>query len=126
MKSREEMSVEMIQATFKRLDNNQIISFELSGHAESGPYGKDIVCAAVSALSIGTVNSLIELGHVDPVIRMQEEKGGYLSVVLPKELSKERQHDAQLLLESLFLSLKSVQEEYAEYINFNERKINDE
>lgn len=120
------MSVEMIQATFKRLDNNQIISFELSGHAESGPYGKDIVCAAVSALSIGTVNSLIELGHVDPVIRMQEEKGGYLSVVLPKELSKERQHDAQLLLESLFLSLKSVQEEYAEYINFNERKINDE
>lgn len=110
----------MIQAVFKRLTSDPIISFELSGHAESGPYGEDIVCAAVSALSIGTVNSLIEISHVDPDIEMHDEEGGYLSVTLPNNLSKEKEHDAQLLLESLCLSLKSVQEEYPEYINLRE------
>ncbi|MDN3536947.1 ribosomal-processing cysteine protease Prp [Limosilactobacillus fermentum] len=30
----------------------------MTGHAESGPDGQDIVCAAVSALTITTVNGL--------------------------------------------------------------------
>lgn len=42
----------MIKITVYR-DNNQIKTFELSGHAESGPYGYDLVCAGVSAVSFG-------------------------------------------------------------------------
>ena len=47
----------MIQATFIRHKGN-LESVELTGHAGSGEYGFDIVCAAVSTLSINFVNSL--------------------------------------------------------------------
>jgi hypothetical protein len=112
----------MIQAHFHRLKNNQIVAVNLSGHAEFGPHGQDIVCAAVSALSIGTVNSLIEIGDVHPTVEANEDDGGYLSVELPRELSKIQEHDAQVLLESLYLSLNSVQEEYPKYIKLTEHK----
>ena len=46
----------MIKGTFKRNDSGRIKTFELTGHADAGEYGSDIVCAAVSALTINTVN----------------------------------------------------------------------
>ncbi|MEJ1306834.1 ribosomal-processing cysteine protease Prp [Latilactobacillus sakei] len=51
----------MIKADFIVNADSQIISFQITGHADSGPYGSDIVCAAVSAVSIGTINSLQKL-----------------------------------------------------------------
>lgn len=111
----------MIQVTFHRLKTNQIIYVELSGHAESGPHGHDIVCAAVSALSIGTINSLTELGKFALSTHVKEEKDGYLSFKLPIDLSSEQKQIAHILLESLFLSLTSVQEEYPDYITIEEK-----
>ena len=40
----------MIKAKFNS-QKNLITGFTLSGHADSGEYGHDIVCAAVSVLS---------------------------------------------------------------------------
>ena len=43
----------------------RLIGFDLKGHADYAPEGKDIVCAAVSVLAITTVNSLLEqIGQV--------------------------------------------------------------
>ena len=56
----------MIQATFIRHKGN-LESVELIGHAGSGEYGFDIVCAAVSTLSINLVNSL-ELWQIATLI----------------------------------------------------------
>lgn len=110
----------MIQASIKRNDKGNIVSFEVTGHAESGPYGSDIVCAAVSALTIGTTNSLITLTGVTPIIEQNDEvEGGYLYVELVKELTEEQLKIAQVLLESLLISLKGIVAEYAKYIQLN-------
>ena len=53
----------MIYATFERTDK-KYNKFTLSGHAESGPYGHDLVCAAVSALTIGTANNLSRIASI--------------------------------------------------------------
>ena len=42
-------------------DNNTIVSFSLKGHAESGPYGQDLICAACSAIAFGLMNALDNL-----------------------------------------------------------------
>lgn len=104
----------MIQVTVFRKDN-RISSFELSGHADSGPYGYDLVCAGVSAVSIGTVNAVIELCEIEPAIE-QGEEGGYLRVVLPDGLSREISEKAQILFEGMLVSLKSIELEYSEFI----------
>ncbi|SFH66179.1 ribosomal-processing cysteine protease Prp [Pisciglobus halotolerans] len=111
----------MIQASFKRNGKGDIVSFEVTGHAESGPYGSDIVCAAVSALTIGLTNSLSVLTGKTPFIQETNEiEGGYLYVEISKAFSEEQLKISQVILESLLISLTGIAEEYAEYIQIND------
>ena len=47
----------MIKAVFYT-KNNTYFGFKISGHADYGCCGKDVVCAGVSALVINTINSI--------------------------------------------------------------------
>ena len=82
--------------------NNEITAFELSGHAESGPYGYDLVCAAVSAVSIGTVNAAAVIGETDLEVT-QGNEGGYLSVRIPDFLPNDKMEKIQLLFEGMII-----------------------
>lgn len=110
----------MIHAHFYRSQSAGIYAVELTGHADSGPYGYDLVCAAVSALSIGAINSLAELGHYTPLVEMDEEKGGYLSVSLPAQLTDDQKYVTDILLAGFLLSLRSVATEYPDYVTIVE------
>lgn len=109
----------MIAVTINRVDED-IHSFELSGHAESGPYGYDLVCAAVSAVSFGAVNSLFVLGEFEPEVE-QGGDGGYLRVVLPDQLSEEQLDKASLLLEGMLVSLQTIEQDYGKHIRIIEQ-----
>lgn len=50
----------MIKVNIKAKDGN-INSIKISGHAGYDVSGKDIVCAAVSSITITTINALIKL-----------------------------------------------------------------
>ncbi|WP_067727285.1 ribosomal-processing cysteine protease Prp [Oceanobacillus damuensis] len=104
----------MIRVTVFRADK-QITSLELSGHADSGPYGYDLVCAGVSAVSIGAVNAVMELCETNLEIE-QGGEGGYLHVKLPEQLEPEIMGKVQLLFEGMIISLKSIELEYSEFI----------
>lgn len=106
----------MIKGTFKRNDSGQIVSFTLTGHAEAGPYGSDIVCAGVSALSISTINGIAALAGFEPIIDMNEEDGGYLYAEVISGMTQEQNNIAQILLENLLLGLQSIESENSEYI----------
>ncbi|WP_347862667.1 ribosomal-processing cysteine protease Prp [Salimicrobium sp. PL1-032A] len=92
---------------------DRILGFELSGHAESGPYGQDLVCAAVSAVTFGATNALMEVADCNPEID-QEGEGGYLKVILTGEDRAKEQ--AQTLLEGLLTSLRTIEHENSHYI----------
>ncbi len=112
----------MIYAKFDFKDN-QYTNFTLSGHAESGPYGHDLVCSAVSALTIGTANNLTRLADVEPDLEMNEEEGGYLELTLPEISDETQQQTAQILLASLFYSLSDIEESYGEFISVSRTNI---
>ena len=48
----------MIRAHFTLDSNRRITDFTITGHAEAGPYGQDIVCAGVSAIMQTTLLGL--------------------------------------------------------------------
>ncbi|MFV0558089.1 MAG: ribosomal-processing cysteine protease Prp [Enterococcus sp.] len=106
----------MIQGTFKRNDSGQIVSFELTGHAEAGPYGSDIVCAAVSAVAISTINGITALAGAKPIVEANEREGGALYVEVVSGLTQEQTNIEQILLENLLLGLQSIEQENSEYI----------
>lgn len=109
----------MIYAHFNRKNKN-ILKFTLSGHADSGPYGHDLVCAAVSALAIGTANNLSRVAKIEPEVEANEEEGGFLEIALPEIVDQNQQETSQILLMSLYYSLLDLEEEYGEYISVSQ------
>jgi len=100
-------------------ENDHITAFELSGHADSGPYGYDLVCAGVSAVSFGAVNAVLELCQIELDID-QGSEGGYLRVVIPDSIDPVEQEKAQLLFEGMLVSLRTIEQEYGEFITIED------
>lgn len=107
----------MIYVTIERLsqEHAQIQSFVVEGHAQYDEPGKDLVCAAVSAITVGTVNSIEKLTGVLPISEMER---GLLDVTLPGGNAplNETGKQVQLLLESMLVMLQTIEETYGDYI----------
>jgi uncharacterized protein YsxB (DUF464 family) len=86
---------------------DQYKGFESSGHAGYAEAGEDIICSAVSALTINTVNS-IEKFTTDDYEVEQAEDGGFLRLRFDNPLSAQ----AALLMDSLVLGIESIQADY--------------
>ena len=84
----------------------------LSGHAGHGPPGQDIVCAAVTALAQGYINSLERL-TMDEARILSEH--GFLSVGM-KNIISER---GNLLTGSFLIGLDCIREEFPECVRIN-------
>jgi uncharacterized protein YsxB (DUF464 family) len=110
----------MIEATIKE-KNGGIWSYEISGHAESGEYGHDVVCAAVSVLGITTANNLYKLAKIRPLAEMES---GHLKVEIPITLSKKQSESSQFLLKAFENALEDVVEEYSQYIELKHERNN--
>ena len=113
----------MIKAIFHRDEHGDIVSFELSGHADAGQTGKDIVCAAVSAVSIGAVNGVEALAGFKPNVVADTVHGGHLQMALKSAITGEQLHISQILLENLLLELQSIQDQYPDRIKIATKQL---
>ena len=66
----------MTKITFFKKDG-MYTGFSVSGHSGYAQSGEDIVCAAISVLTINTVNALDEINHEELQVA-QDEETGYL------------------------------------------------
>ncbi|AOM82374.1 ribosomal-processing cysteine protease Prp [Salisediminibacterium beveridgei] len=106
----------MIQVHFERTSVGTIHSFTMDGHADSGPYGFDLVCAGASAVSFGAVNAIAEVAGVDLNVDMRDN-GGFLRCAVPSDLEESVSEKVQILLEGLRISLKTMEEQYSRFIH---------
>lgn len=102
----------MTTVIFKR-SSNGLISFEVNGHSGFANSGEDIVCSAISAISLSTVIGITEVLKINA---NYEVKDGFLNLSIENN-SKEDIEDCQVLLETMILSLKRMELNYGEYIN---------
>jgi len=110
----------MINVEIERTKEGKIRAFTMKGHANFAQHGQDIVCAGASAVSFGTVNSIMALTNVQPHIT-QGENGGYLRCVLPRIDDEATAEKVQLLLEAMLVSLQTIERDYGEYIRVIQR-----
>lgn len=108
----------MIQLTIREQASGRISSFEMSGHADYAEHGKDLVCAAASAVSFGAVNAVITLTGITPAIR-QGEDGGYLKVDFPET---EEDHEVQLIVRAMIVSMQTIEQDYGQFIKITYTK----
>lgn len=103
----------MIQVKIERDADGSIRSFRVKGHAYYADPGKDIVCAGVSAVTVGTVNAVEALTGLELVSRMED---GFLQASVPAIPEGIMPDRVQLLLESMVVMLRTMEESYGEFI----------
>ena len=97
----------MTQITIYRNQNREVERFTCLGHAGYSEYGTDIVCASISVLVINTINSIETFTSVDYTCEADEETGD-----IDFRFTDEISSDASLLVESMILGLKEIQNDY--------------
>lgn len=98
---------------------DQITRLSVDGHADFAELGSDIVCAGVSAVVIGGLNAIDKLD--DEVVfdlSYNEDITGHITYRSIKSTSKE-----QLILQSILISLQTIQENYSKYIDIHTREV---
>lgn len=82
--------------------------FQMHGHADDDAVeGEDIVCAAISMLTINTINSLEKLAKADIEYKAAREGGA-----LCCRFKSPPDEKAVLLVESMILGFQSVRKQY--------------
>ena len=97
----------MIKITINHASNNQVNFLEVKGHANSAPYGKDLVCAAVSAVVTGGFNNLRNFKSYE--LKLDE---GYALFKSNVELDA---HD-ETVIETIICGLNTIKETDPEFI----------
>ncbi len=109
----------MTNITIRKNSDGEYIGFELHGHAGSGEYGKDIVCASISVLSINTVNSLEEFTDDDIKCTADPQEG-----LIRLEFNGDLSQNAELLMKSFELGITSIYKQYGnEYLNIKFEEV---
>jgi len=104
----------MTRVTFFQNHDGRLTGFDAKDHAGYAEEGEDIVCAAISALVINTVNSLDALTS-DPIRNSYDEENAAISL----RIEDEHSDGAELLLRSLLLGLSEMEndESYKDFID---------
>lgn len=108
----------MIKVRFYQNKQGEILGFQTIGHAGYARSGEDIVCAAVSALVLNTLNSIELFTEDKQIIETDESKG-----IIRMKLSEDRSKEAQILLKSLRLGLQNIEEEHDRYIQVSIKEV---
>ena len=77
----------------------KIRSIEITGHADSAPYGQDLVCASVSTIAFGLCNA-IDLLNGKADVSIQDNRI-YLSKAEPDTVTQTVLHTGLIQLQTL-------------------------
>ena len=106
----------MIKVTVRKSDKGSIKGFSCEGHALYADAGKDVVCAAVSMLTINTVNSIESLAGIGQDVE-SDQTSGLLKVDFKQELNEK----ARVLMDAFILGITMTQEQYgSDYVTYTE------
>ncbi|AHF57556.1 ribosomal-processing cysteine protease Prp [Spiroplasma eriocheiris] len=101
----------MIKINFYKTEN--IISkVEISGHANAGEVGKDLVCAAITGIASGGLNAIDQLENDTCDFTINE---GLIIIKVIKNT-----HNLQVILNTLYYQLLTIYQQYQNYISFKE------
>ena len=101
--------------------NDNIISVECSNHTGFAEYGKDIVCAGVSSITQTAVLGIKELTNCKHSFVI-DEKNGFLKLeIIDIEENSADFKNAQVILNTMLLGIKNLQEQYPKYIKLEDK-----
>ena len=110
----------MVKVTIYKNEKNQYVGFKALGHAGFSEEGQDVVCAAVSVLTINTVNA-IDTFTDDETSELSDETDGLVDFQVKGNPSS----DAALLLNAMVLGLEQIADDdnYRKYMELTFEEV---
>ena len=105
----------MIKIAIFKNEKNLVTGYEVSGHADYAEEGRDIVCAAVSALTLAAVNGLEE--HLK-----REVAYAYCDGHLQARLKQAPDDLTQAILASMEMALRDIAGQYPQRVRIKEHR----
>lgn len=87
-----------------------------SGHTGYANSGEDIVCAAISSVVQTTLLGLLNVVKCDVKFK-RDDKKGQLEFELAANLSEQKRHDCDVLLETMLCALSDLHTEYSDFLS---------
>ena len=109
----------MIKVEVIRDSERFIRELKIKGHAGYGRSGKDIVCAAVSALAYTAAGALEELAG----IKGYNERNGYMRCTGPTDIPEDKKEMVRTILETVVIGLKQVELGYGKYVSVLDKEV---
>lgn len=98
-----------------RVDGPNVMDVTVSGHANAADKGEDLICAGVSAITVGTLNALDELVQGSITDSMKE---GWIHVSVTSINPTQ-----QAILNTMLIQLKSIQQAHPKYITIKKQEV---
>ena len=109
----------MVRVTVLR-ERGTPVGFELTGHADQGVYGEDIVCAGISAI---TETALLGVTDVLKLDAATARENGHLRCELSRDTAPEDLEKAAIVFDTMIAGLTSLQRAYPKSLKFSYREV---
>ena len=116
----------MVNITFFKHENI-LYGFRESGHAAYDDFGKDILCSAISAMTMLVINTL-EVAFATYVDYKIDDATTDISVVVKAALpdfapDQDRQYAASGIIQGYYLQLMDMLEDYYDYLDISVEEV---
>ena len=116
----------MTKVTFYK-ENGVFYGFEEQGHTGFGEEGDDVLCAALSSMTMLLINA-IEVSYASSVDYVIDEKTTDIRLTaksaLPRfESDARKQYAVSGLIQAYFFQLNELVEDYYEFLSVEEKEI---
>lgn len=101
----------MLTVTFHRDSRKRLSSIFALGHANAGDYGRDIVCAAVSAILQAARLGLESYAKIDPGA---VQSSGGLSLTIPETAREDA--GVKAIVATAEISIEQIARQYPEHV----------
>ncbi len=102
------------------VSGSEIWGFEVTGHTDYAEEGSDIVCSAVSALTQTAVLGLTEVLKLPAAFEVKKAR---IYCMLDSDLGENAKREAQILLETMRLGLRSIADTYGTHLKLTEKEV---
>lgn len=112
----------MIEVAFLK-KKHAMVGYEITGHAMFAAYGSDPVCAGVSALAIGSLNTMTDVLQLSDAIEYHIEEGNMLCRINFTKLSAQERRDVDIVLKGLEVNLDASAQAYPESVCITYKEV---
>ena len=109
----------MITVTAFR-EQGTVVGFRVTGHANMGAYGEDLVCAAVSAVVQTAILGISEVCKIPAGVSIEE---GQTTCILEKDVTADETKRAAIVFDTMLAGLMSIQASYPKTLKFRNKEV---